>query len=168
MFNEGEEFSVEEIRTATGIGYISINGYCRISVSCTSRFTWSFLSHRSQRMESSGVRCSPWPAEKPVSLIRTPVGKMLRMETGSISTMNLSTSCSALRSIKSKWRKRYGHLCVFHLFPPIFFFQVFLCGSGLDPKKWPKLSNTKFYSLQQKNNSKNESYLNWWIICFSF
>lgn len=39
MFSEGEEFSMEEIRTATGIGYISINGYCSISVSCTSCFT---------------------------------------------------------------------------------------------------------------------------------
>lgn len=25
MFNEGEEFSIEEIRTATGIGYTSLN-----------------------------------------------------------------------------------------------------------------------------------------------
>lgn len=43
MFNEGEEFSVEEIHTATGIGYISINGYCSIFVSCISCFTWSFF-----------------------------------------------------------------------------------------------------------------------------
>lgn len=54
----------------------------------------------------------------------------------------------------------WAPFCIFHLFTPIFFFQVFLSGSGLDPKKWPKLSNTKFYSMLQRNNSKNETYLN--------
>lgn len=104
MFNEGEEFSVEEIHTATGIGYLSVRGYCRFSVMAVAPPVVSdlFFSRPVQRMGSSGVRCSPWRAEKPACSTRTLVAKMWRTETGSISTMNLSTSCSASRSIRSK------------------------------------------------------------------
>lgn len=169
MFNEGEEFSVEEIRTATGIGHISINGYCRISVSCTSRFTWSFLSHPSQRTESSGVHCSPWPAEKPASSTRTPVGKMLRTETVSISTMNLNTSCSVSRSIRSKWRKRYWRLFVSYPCTLIFSHQVILGGKG----PWPKIPAKAFdykmlFSCYKANSrSKNETYHSDESSCFA-
>lgn len=50
MFNEGEEFSVEEIHTATGIGYLSAHGYCRVSVMAVAPVLrhLSFISSRAE------------------------------------------------------------------------------------------------------------------------
>lgn len=94
---------MEEIHTATGIGYLSINGYCRFAVMAVAPpVNVFFLSSPIQRMESSGVRYNPWPAEKPASSTRTLVAKTWKTEIDSISTTNLSTSCSASRSIRSK------------------------------------------------------------------
>lgn len=108
MFNEGEEFSMEEIRTATGIGYTSFK-YVLWLLCCgrgTCCIALSIFSRPAQRKESSSVRCSPWPVGKHASSIRTLVGKTWRMETVSISTMISNTNSSASRSTRSKWRKR--------------------------------------------------------------
>lgn len=76
MFNEGEEFSVEEIHTATGIGYLSLRGYCRFSVIavappvlCHLFFFFYLVPCRGRGAQAyaavPGVRKSPRPQQEP-------------------------------------------------------------------------------------------------------
>lgn len=103
MFNEGEEFSMEETRAATGIGYTCLK-ICSnhrdvreppvaltVVVCCVA-----------QRRESSGEHCSPWPVGKLAFSTRTLGGKTWKMEIASILTMTLNTNCSASRSTRFK------------------------------------------------------------------
>jgi len=113
MFNEGEEFSLEEIKLATGIGQFSRHRVRKATFLSVLHFTvhwpWKGLGkvcvrvrRMLQRTVSYGGLYSRWRAAKPASSPRCPRAKTWRTATSSRVTTTSDTSSTGSRSTRSR------------------------------------------------------------------
>lgn len=108
MFNEGEEFTLEEIKLATGIGtchHIGVSvGGASVEKHGSSLTPKPALCVRlaPQRTANCAGLCSRWLAGKRASSTRSPKAKTWRTGTSSRATMTSNTSSSGSKSTRSR------------------------------------------------------------------